>query len=611
VAAISSKSGSILIKIAGVSSIFLLISSVILTILSIYYIESISRQTAVTVATSKIDGDLHSFHDMINESYGTLRLAEGSLAGEDGQSLEGRFDLIDKLSGDLGIVATIFMKDGDDFRRITTSITDGEGRRVVGTMLGSASAAFGPVSRGERYIGNAKILGNDYIAGYEPVFAPSGAEVIGILFVGLEMSDVNAVILRGSREGIVVIIIVSVSLLIVSSILTVIVFRRIIVLPVRKIVTVLQHISEGTLTEKLDIRNRDEIGNMARFMNLMSDSMRHLIVLIRDQSQRLQAIGGNLASSMNETAAAIHEISSNTESIKTQVTNQAGSVTQTTASMGEITGDINTLNGLIREQTDDIALSSSAIEEMLANISSVTGTLSSNTKNVQELSVAAENGRASLFEVSQNIQEIAKNSEGLKDINSVIDGIASQTNLLSMNAAIEAAHAGESGRGFAVVASEIRKLAESSNQQVKTVSEVLKKIQASIRKISESTDDVMRKFETIDAEIRTVTDQEENVRAAMEEQNAGSKQILEAINGLQTKNSSVKEGASRMLSRSDLVIDESRKLENITAEINTGMDEMAVGTREINTAVQNVNQISVENRENIEALIGEVLKFKV
>jgi methyl-accepting chemotaxis protein len=147
-------------------------------------------------------------------------------------------------------------------------------------MLGSSSAAYGTVSRGQRYIGNAKILGNDYIAGYEPVFAPVGAEVIGILFVVLEMSDVNTDISQGSREGIIMIIIISVSLLVISIVLTVIIFRHIIIVLIKKIVTVLQHISEGTLTEKMDIRNRGEIGNMSNFINLMSDSMRHCIFLV-------------------------------------------------------------------------------------------------------------------------------------------------------------------------------------------------------------------------------------------------------------------------------------------------------------------------------------------
>jgi methyl-accepting chemotaxis protein len=176
-----------------------------------------------------------------------------------------------------------------------------------------------------------------------------------------------------------------------------------------------------------------------------------------------------------------------------------------------------------------VAQSSSAIEEMLANIQSVTSTLVKNADNVTELIDASEIGRGGLQEVAADIQEIARESEGLLEINAVMENTASQTNLLLMNAAIEAAHAGEAGKGFAVVADEIRKLAESSGEQSKTISAVLKKIKDSIDKITASTDNVLNKFEAIESGVKTVADQEENIRNAMEEQGAGSKQILDAI----------------------------------------------------------------------------------
>jgi methyl-accepting chemotaxis protein len=172
-----------------------------------------------------------------------------------------------------------------------------------------------------------------------------------------------------------------------------------------------------------------------------------------------------------------------------------------------------------------------------------------------------------LQEVAANIQEIARESAGLLEINAVMENIASQTNLLSMNAAIEAAHAGESGKGFAVVASEIRKLAESSTAQSKTIGAVLKKIKDSIDRITKSTDGVLVKFEIIGAGIQTVTDQEKAVRDAMEEQGSGSKDILEAISRLKELTDLVKERSSEMLRGSQEVIGESRGLGHLTEEI--------------------------------------------
>jgi methyl-accepting chemotaxis protein len=224
---------------------------------------------------------------------------------------------------------------------------------------------------------------------------------------------------------------------------------------------------------------------------------------------------------------------------------------------------------------------------------------------------ASEVGRSGLQEVAADIQEIARESEGLLEINAVMENISSQTNLLSMNAAIEAAHAGEAGKGFAVVADEIRKLAENSGEQSKTFSTVLKKIKDSIDKITRSTDSVLNKFEAIDSGVRLVSVQEENIRNAMEEQNAGSKQILEAIGQLNEITHMVKDGSVKMLEGSEQVIHESKNLGAVTEEISNGMNEMAAGADQINVAVNRVNTISSENKESIDILVKEVAKFKV
>jgi methyl-accepting chemotaxis protein len=180
-----------------------------------------------------------------------------------------------------------------------------------------------------------------------------------------------------------------------------------------------------------------------------------------------------------------------------------------------------------------------------------------------------------------------------------------------MNAAIEAAHAGEAGKGFAVVADEIRKLAENSGEQSKTISTVLKKIHEAIEKITKATENVLTKFEAITESVKIVTEQEDQIRTAMEEQNAGSKQVLDAISSLNQLTQSVKAGSAEMLEGSQQVIVESKNLESVTAEISNGMNEMAAGAGEINSAVQQVNELSDQNQNSIEALNEAVAKFKV
>jgi methyl-accepting chemotaxis protein len=383
--------------------------------------------------------------------------------------------------------------------------------------------------------------------------------------------------------------------------------------PIVRVAMTLKDISEGEgdLTKTIPVHGKDEIAELSVYFNNTLEKIKALIVTIKNQAVALFDIGNELASNMTETAAAINEITANIQSIKGRVLNQSASVTETNATMEQITVNIDKLNGQVENQTASVAKSSSAIEEMIANINSVTQTLAKNAASARELLDASEVGRAGLQEVAADIQEIARESEGLLEINAVMENIASQTNLLSMNAAIEAAHAGEAGKGFAVVADEIRKLAESSGEQSKTIGSVLKKIKESIDKITRSTDSVLGKFEAIDGGVKTVSEQTENIRNAMEEQSTGSRQILEVMGQLNEITRMVKGGSEEMLEGSREVITEGKNLEMATQEITNGMNEMATGADQINVAVNRVNEISGQNKENIDILVREVSRFKV
>jgi CheY-like chemotaxis protein len=193
-----------------------------------------------------------------------------------------------------------------------------------------------------------------------------------------------------------------------------------------------------------------------------------------------------------------------------------------------------------------------------------------------------------------------------------MDNIAAQTNLLSMNAAIEAAHAGEAGKGFAVVADEIRKLAISSAQQSKTTATMLKKIKTSIDSITRSSNEVLARFVVIDSGMKTVSQHEQNIRYAMEEQETGGKQILESIGRLRDITVSVKKGSLEMSGSGEELIKETNEFIKISSQVITGMNEIVSGAMsEIQAAVKHVDEMSLENNRNYTELKGETEKFKV
>ena len=607
------ESKGLLIKMVGTSSIFVLLAVVVLAVLSVIVMKNLSLETAIIMGKEKLKGDMASFKSRLDREYGRLYLRNNFLVDQDDSFINYQYGVVDQVSAEMGIVSTIFVRQGDDFRRISTSLKDSEGNRAVDTFLGSGSAAYPYIVAGEEYVGDAFILGIHYLTAYHPIFSTNGRDVIGIYFIGIEMSSIQEIISRSSNIQIIRIIIVAAAILLLSILLNTISCNAILIKPIRSAVHMLREISEGEgdLTRQLTVSSKDEIGDMAHYFNLTLEKIKHLVTTIKQETAKLSGIGNELAKNMTDTAAAVNEITANIQSIKGKVISQSAGVTETNATMEQITENIDKLNGQIEKQTNSVSRSSSAIEEMLANIQSVTNTLVKNARNVKELLEASDVGRTGLQEVAADIQEIARESAGLLEINEVMENIASQTNLLSMNAAIEAAHAGEAGKGFAVVADEIRKLAESSGEQSKTISAVLKKIKESIDKITRSTDYVLNKFEAIDSSVKTVAEQEENIRNAMEEQGQGSKQVLEAISQVNDITQQVKDGSMEMLEGSREVIQEGKNLEIVTQEITGGMNEMANGADLINIAVNQVNDISARNRENINSLVKEVSRFKV
>jgi len=602
----------ILFKVAGLSSVMLFLTIIVLTYTSVKSQMKSNLETAKIMGLSKLTGDIAYLEEKLEAEYGTLTLTNGDLVGSKSGSLKNDFRVVDQASRNLGVHATIFMKDNDDYTRISTSIIDQSKNRAVGTPLGSSSGAFSPIQSGNQYIGDATILGEYYLGAYKPIFAPNTRNVIGILFIGIEMKQIEGYIAKARNQTLISSAIEAIIILLITIGITFFMVKRI-VKPIVDVTLTLKDIAEGDadLTHIVKTKANDEVGDLVKYFNKILFDIKTLVIHIRDEAGKLGEIGDDLSCDMNETAAAVNQITANVQGIKSRIISQSASVSETHATMDQVVENIKRLKGHVDNQSHNIAQASSAIEQMVANTRSVTDTLVKNVDNVNALRDASEIGRVGLQEVSADIQEISRESEGLLEINSVMQNIASQTNLLSMNAAIEAAHAGEVGKGFAVVADEIRKLAENSNMQSKTIGSVLKKIKESIDKITRSTENVLNKFEAIDSSVSIVVQQEENIRNAMEEQDIGSKQILQGIANINDITRQVTCGSQEMLEGSKEVIRESEALEKQTQEIASGINEMAEGADHINTAVHHVNDLSSKNRENITLLKGEVSRFKV
>jgi methyl-accepting chemotaxis protein len=337
----------------------------------------------------------------------------------------------------------------------------------------------------------------------------------------------------------------------------------------------------------------------AEAVTAVDDGFPHLAQAIAEETRILQKSADNLAKLLNTAAGTTADMDKTFLALVSKAINHVISVSDISQQTAQITTNIGRLESLIISQAAAVIQSSSSIEEMLANIKSVSGILGENSTAMDTLLSASEAGKDGIQKVTEIMKLLVDDSEALLEASKMIQSIARQTNLLAMNAAIEAAHAGMAGKGFAVVADEIRKLAESSSVQGKTISDTLTGIKKQINTATALSGQSQGQFTSIVAQVEKVRNQEIVIKNAMEEQETGGGQILDATRQLQDITGEIKDDMGKITASSSRILSEVKGLEQETAEMSKEINALMDNIEDIIAEVQCIIEGTSRNAEHV------------
>jgi len=367
--------------------------------------------------------------------------------------------------------------------------------------------------------------------------------------------------------------------------------------------------TEKDLTTRIHVGSVDEIGSIAGLINKFTAGLSESIVGIKEAQRKLADMGADMKKNAEKSVNAVAKLNRDITNMSGKNALQQSSVQEVSSAVNQIASNIASLDRLITDQAASITEASASVEQMVGNIGAINNSMGTLAQQFGLLADTARSGMTTQETTAKKIAEITENSKALQDANKVIAAIAAQTSLLAMNAAIEAAHAGDAGMGFSVVADEIRKLAENSSFNSKKIKTVLADVQRGIDSVVIASQESKESFNRVAEQIGTTDSIVQQFRMAIGEQQEGANQILEALKQMNEISTQVKESSTEMNGGSKTILNEVAHLHSSTSDITECVSSMAAGIGDVDKEANLVAVMAETTRTTIDQLDRAVGSF--
>ncbi|GLF91767.1 methyl-accepting chemotaxis protein TlpC [Bacillus safensis] len=536
---------------AKILLIFLSVLIIFSTVVG-YVVNREMTENIKQMATEKAKGDLKLGYAYLNEKVaGSWQIKEDKLYKGNTQ-INDHNTLIDQLAEYTGDTITIFQGN----TRVATNVMS-NGRRAVGTEV-SPEVKTTVLDKGENYYGTANVTGKDYQTAYMPIKNEAG-ETIGIFYTGANQSMISQM-LQSFFIQFVIVLLLS---LIVSAII-VSIFTKRIQTRLKHLAFAIKSAGEGDLTIHVTNTSGDELSDLAGHFNKMREKLNQTILNVMNTSELVATSSEQLSASAEETSAASERITHTIQEVAQSSEEQSVQMTSSEHTMIQVSNELANITDNAGQMASRSQFAQEMAQKGVQNIGEIHSQMKSISKSIEE------NGTA--------IQALETRSAEIDHISSVITGIASQTNLLALNAAIEAARAGEHGKGFAVVADEVRKLAEESQASSNMISHLISEIQ---KEMTHSTNAIRQVREEAAQGAVLISHTEESfhdIQQAMREMVDGIKHLSSASQKIAAYTNDAKQSFASITEGVKRTSEHSQQVAGLTEEQFAAMEEVTASS---------------------------------